>query len=843
MQLLIYFIILIISELLKKPVKQADIAPTSFSDFGFPSVDPNNRVPVIHGTVRLDSPQCLDVLEYRATAIRQTINYSMFSSKQDTIGYRYYAGLHLGLCKGDATCALRKIYFDDKLVWSGTAVANDAGHTITIDLPKFYGGKDENGGVGGTVRFWAGTPTQGMDPYVGAHQSPSSAYRFCASVVFQDFYWGNGGSLPKIAFEVERFPNTLGLGATRIMSTTLGESPQTAYDLNIAEILYECITNQEWGLHDNFAAVNTASFITAAATLLPEGNGASLKWVQGDNLEAVMRELVKQVDGVLYKKSATDQWFLKLARADYLANSPVTTYVLTKDNCKMVSFTRGTWDETYNQVQIGWTDRYSTQNPPPAMEQDIANFDIQGTYAVATNNYPGVYSAQLAQRIAARDMFQLGAPLALLEVVCQRNVYDINPGDVFRWSNSDLQITQIFMRALKVTEGEQGQSEIRINAVQDIFGLGQTMFSRPPGSAYAPINTQNAEVTTAKVADQPYIINYLDPDAGTPGATHKPLIVARVPQSSSEQYRIWEREGAAGFEAQQFGDFAPNGVLISPLAVDASPVDSPDIIVGTASLMGELETATKLQIQSEGRNLALIDEPGSSPIKEPELIAYDSVTDNGNGTYTLVNAWRGLGDTQPQPWGSGARVWFLSQFVSSTVKNAYLAAATLDIRMTEIAPVGETDVSTATTRSVTFRNRINRPYPPGAFAINGQRYPTTALGAGNITFTWAHRSRLSNQLRYQNDVGQTLDAGTEYFLKIYRTAGNVLLRTVGTGATGGINNDTTPLTAATYVYTTVLQNADNSPIPTGLRVELYVRVVGSSPMLTSLLAVKRTFTR
>lgn len=76
--------------------------------------------------------------------------------KKTTIGYKYYMGLFMGLCRGPVD-AIRQIRVGDKTAWSGHATSNSS---ITINKPDLFGGEEQEGGIDGTLQVMLGAPTQ-----------------------------------------------------------------------------------------------------------------------------------------------------------------------------------------------------------------------------------------------------------------------------------------------------------------------------------------------------------------------------------------------------------------------------------------------------------------------------------------------------------------------------------------------------------------------------------------------------------------------------------------------------------------------------------------------------------
>jgi len=57
------------------------------------------------------------------------------SSKSQTVGFRYFMDLHMGICYGPVD-RIRKILWGDRQAWAGD---QDANGTITISAPDLLG--------------------------------------------------------------------------------------------------------------------------------------------------------------------------------------------------------------------------------------------------------------------------------------------------------------------------------------------------------------------------------------------------------------------------------------------------------------------------------------------------------------------------------------------------------------------------------------------------------------------------------------------------------------------------------------------------------------------------------
>lgn len=122
------------------------------------------------------------------------------SSKKQTVGYKYYLGMHMILCHGPVDF-LRKIYVDTKTAFNGVLESGQ----ISINQPNLFGGEKREGGVVGAVDFEPGDPTQTRNDYLQARLGSSiPAFRGVVGVVLRQVYLGVNPYLKRWAFRVQR---------------------------------------------------------------------------------------------------------------------------------------------------------------------------------------------------------------------------------------------------------------------------------------------------------------------------------------------------------------------------------------------------------------------------------------------------------------------------------------------------------------------------------------------------------------------------------------------------------------------------------------------------------------
>lgn len=88
----------------------------------------------------------------------------MGSSKKVTVGYRYYMGLHFGLCHGPVD-SVKEVLVGDRTAWSGGQTETGM---ISINAPNLFGGDDKEGGIVGDLSILMGTSGQSVNSYLQA---------------------------------------------------------------------------------------------------------------------------------------------------------------------------------------------------------------------------------------------------------------------------------------------------------------------------------------------------------------------------------------------------------------------------------------------------------------------------------------------------------------------------------------------------------------------------------------------------------------------------------------------------------------------------------------------------
>lgn len=502
---LIYFIVALILSVALAP-KPPDAKAAAFDDFDFPIAEEGREIPVIFGEVELKGANTLWYGSLGWVKIKKRSGFS-----KTTIGYKYYLAFHLGLCHGPVD-EVTRVTVGDKPFWSGSiGPGNGSG---SGDFPDLFGGDKQEGGVSGSFDIMMGAADQAVNEnltrqlFAGVWRdripAPHTAYRGILG-----FYWRRG------YIGTTKYPKPWAITARRHSANWQDGTVWYPTKLRInskafngAHIIYECMTNKEWGRGLPILRMNAATFEAAADQLYDEDFGLRLNWNQGLTIEGFIQVILDHIAGVLVWRTSTSQFELHLIRNNYvLADLP------TLDESNVVSvedFQRNAWGETVNELQLKYIDPDSAKDVAITVH-DLANIQIQGGTNTDTVDLPGIRDHELAKRVAIRELNARSNPLAKVILIANRTVHGFYQGQVVKFSWEKYGIVDMPIRILKLNKGTLDKGRIRIEAVQDIFSLDTITYlvvppaEDPPDDPAPPTDDDdnNASVISTALTSPP----------------------------------------------------------------------------------------------------------------------------------------------------------------------------------------------------------------------------------------------------------------------------------------------------------------------------------------------------
>lgn len=574
---------------------------------------------------------------------------------------------------------------------------------------------------------------------------------------------------------------------TAVFGALLGNSPA----MNVVHAVRECLTDPNWGMGYNESDIDEASFRAAALRLRQERIGVCLLWDRQKPIQDIIQELLKHADAALYVDRKTGLFTIQLIRDGY---NPATLLHLTEENIvKIENFSRPTFGELTTAVTVNYWDILTGKNASVRVE-DIALASMQQANIETTLQYPGLPDANMASRVAQRNLRVLSSQLARCTIYADRSAKDVTVGQPIKVTWPDYDLDGVVFRVAEVAYGNGRSNRIKLTVMEDVFGTPDTASVAPSPPIWENPSQAPAQITRQVAFEVPYLelvqrqgqlvvdtVLNDNPGAGYVGTA------AGSPGGSTINARAYLDDGT-GYLDSGLVDFCPTALL-------ATAVD---------------EMATTFSIAS-GTDLDLITNGTWFQI-DNELCSVVSRVDN---TLTVK---RGVLDSVVRPHSAGATLFFWDEF-SLVDDTEYVTSEQVLVQLASVSGSGEV---AGTPMAVDLAGRAARPYPPADMKINGSYFPAETIFS-DFTVSWVGRNRLQQTggaLIGFTDSHIAPEAGTTYELDIYMEPAGALLNTV-TGLAGPSHT----VLAADY------------PAETRLRIELFSKRGG----LRSLHGQRHTF--
>ena len=478
-----------------------------------------------------------------------------------TIGYRYYFTIHMGLGRGPVD-EIVEMKGADSLAWQGSITENGYGQ---ISAPGLYGGEKKEGGIDGYFEVLMGgdtqMPTHG-DLLKILTPSATPGFRGRLTIAFDGMIgamnpypkkwswrlrravkgWDGAplqpatavitlGGLPPVP-EAPVTPPTQpplsiitgsgDIGAGMLVFALLAKRQQKAEQervltqhtrlvanaqikaMNPAHIIYECLTNRPWGRGLDRSVIDTASFEQAAATLYAEGFGLCMAWKRQDEIQSFIQSVMDTIGATLYTDRTTALLTLKLIRGDYVRGD-LPLYTTSNGILEITEASYSTSSGALNEVIVNYRDPV-TNGKKSVRTQNLASLQSSnGQFKSKTIEYKGVPTGSIALRLAQRELRSSAEGIRRFRFTMDRRGWRITPGSVVRIEDPLRQIPDTVVRIARVEDGTLVNGKITITAVQDVFSLPATTYSEEEPNRYTPPLT-NACVGQHKVFELPYVV-------------------------------------------------------------------------------------------------------------------------------------------------------------------------------------------------------------------------------------------------------------------------------------------------------------------------------------------------
>lgn len=725
----------------------------------------------------------------------------MGGGKKQTIGYRYYFSLHMGLGRGPIN-EIAEIRVGDVTAYNAPINLKNSGQLVLINQPNLFGGEKKEGGIQGPLYCYNGAATQNLQPAMatGLGTLPSIAgslggdvpnFRGVVTLWFDGLVAAMNPYPKEWSFRVRRWdagwydddPWYPGKAKVALVSENGGQ----IYAMNPAHMLYEVNTNPEWGRGMPADLIDENSFIAAANTLCGENFGLCIPWFRQENIKEFIPVIINHIGGVQYVDRETGKLTLRLIRGDY---DPDDLPLFTPDTglIDVIDDDSSGEDSAYNEIIIKGFDP-TTKEDIMVRVHNLAAIQSQGEIISNTIEYRGLPTRELCGRVALREL-KVQLPLRKMTVVLDRRGWRIAPGMPFRISHPDKGINNLILRAGEVRDGTLTDGKINIKSVQDIFGMPATSFIEPPGSGWTPpsfaavpppeqrlyeINWRDL-VRTSTTADQ---------DAVDLGTSFVGILAKDPPGTQTQGYDVLTSLTSGSYDTEENPTAGFTNWLT--LAADIGPLDT--------TLEVADENIDNFVIEFSAGMVVLIDE------EQLEFTAFDEVT-------RLATLKRGVADTIPTEHLADATIWLVDDEIGSD-RVEYQDGETVYAKALTRTSTEVLLEASADEMSLEVNQRVYRPYPPGDVKVDGDTIYGLLGFQSEPVLTWTHRDRKSQA---DVPVGHTEgsigpEPGVTYNIRVYAADETTLLRETDVGLVD------------TWTYDATMQAADGDPLEVWFELE------------------------
>ena len=693
----------------------------------FPRATEDAPIPLVLGKVRMNAPNTLWYGGWRTEKITQKVKTGLFSSKHVVVAHKYFLTLDLGLCLGP-NVSLREIWIDEEQVWTG-ALSDTAVSTGTISENELFGGYKAGGGWSGGFRYYPGSFPQAVngvvEGLVGAGGVPG--YGGMAHIVFEDNYIGENNQLRKMGFVLDKYTNDIGAPGSGLIGD----------DVNPMEALYQICIDEWVGLGIDPGQVDLVNWVAAATTLLAEGNGVSVLVTSSKQGKDIIKEILRQIDAIMFQDPETGLLKIKLIRDDYDTGT-IPAYD-EDDILKVRNFTKTAWEDVVAQVKVSFPQR-DKESSAVAISQDMATAGMVGRMKTVNMSFPFCYDPSLANKIASRERAQQSVPLFQMKLEMNRNAYTLRPGDVFKIDWPEYGLTDLVMRVQKHDLGELLNNKIVVDAIQDSFAVGTVVFADPVGSGWVAPVTTPVSIADWTALDVPFFFGR-KLEFPIQETFSQPMALPTRPSTGSSSFSMEGSltSGDLDFAEPSFVDYPSTGVLAAEYDRSEGQVTGIDATGFTInSRNGDFVSGTGAEILEGVAGILYVD---------GEWMGFTGVTNNPS-TAVITNVYRGLFGSSVKTHAASTRVYqvifehFGSGYAGAEVIGDNTGRTDYYYKLLDAVGSNQKDPAGESEQTFTPRDEMRLPARPRGITLDGVRTVREVVEAdGDLDITWKATDR------------------------------------------------------------------------------------------------------
>lgn len=680
-----------------------------------------------------------------------------------TIGFWYSMGMQMGFGRGPID-ELLAIKVADQTAWTGSVTTSTS---FSINKENLFGGEKGEGGIVGTFTLQMGESSQAVLPALQSMLGgPVPAFRGVTTAFYDGKFCALNPYPKPWTFRVRRNLKGWHNGAVWYSSkAVIALAGGTIKAQNPAHIIYECLTNPSWGRGLTADTIDLVQLAKVADTLYAEGFGLCFRWIRQGSVSEFLQTILDHIGGIIDVDRRTGLITVTLIRADYtLASIPHFTYdngLLQVEDLEVSAL-----DQSTNSVAVSFVNPITNEQLTCAPVQNLAGVQISGAVNATTIEYFALPTAELASRVALRDLQANIGILKRVKLHMTHAAWNLMPGRVISISVPTLGIENMILRIGTLEPGSIENAEITLTALEDIFGLPNTSYvePEPPGFVAPDRIARNVTSQIPIEASWADLCRFVDQaNLNTITATQALLMVTGLkPQGLATHFRLWTALNSALSSAvqQAHGDWCPTGLTSAVIPRGVVPVA---VALGSPLDLDQVRVGEIARINDE-----------------------DFRVDAINLSTNTVTLSRGVADTVPSEHAAGSRVWFYQRAVARDLTRR-VSGDRVYYRMQTKTSADLLDLASAAVYSQVLVARQGMPYPPRQVRANSAFYP--ALVNAPVTASWVSSNRLTQADRLISAVegAYNPEANTTWNARLIRADNSAQLVAV-TGIASGVNS-------------------------------------------------------
>jgi len=373
-----------------------------------------------------------------------------------------------------------------------------------------------------------------------------------------------------------------------------------------------------------------------------------------------------------------------------------------------------------------------------------------------------------------------------LQFKVNRDLFRLMPGDCFKFSYADNNISNMICRVLTVSEEELESEDITIVAVEDSYGIANpiTEYDEPVIPSIVLPDYTIVYFTNQKVIEAPYDLAdnldafYVIPMAGRTSSLDLGF-----------EFNISNDGGSSYTMIDDTENLVPYGTLVGSYPDSTLTIDNElGFTINFVNDVQQISSCSFSQALSGSINVALLGN---------EIIFFQTITLVSGTQYKIDTVIRARMDTVKQTHADGTAFYFLEGTLETETQTGIVSGVSRDFKLVPYNELFYGTVASATNINLPITGRSQIPYIPVNLIANGEA--SHAKYTADIVYEWSPRKR--GYGAGTGVPGTILPDGThEGYFEVEIWVSGTLKRT------------TLTIDADTWTYTSAMNTSDNGSL-------------------------------